>query len=55
MNHHLLGQRAVAYFDVSHLAIGSDVITARVSPGLYQILNEVASAVSAHSCNSHCS
>ncbi|KAL8600005.1 hypothetical protein ACOMHN_057774 [Nucella lapillus] len=44
-HHHLLSQRAVAYFDVSQLVIGMDVVTARVSPGLYQVINEVTMTV----------
>ncbi|XP_076453970.1 aminopeptidase NAALADL1-like isoform X2 [Babylonia areolata] len=44
-HHHLLSQRAVGYFDVSQLVLGTDVVTARVSPGLYQVINEVTSAV----------
>ena len=45
-HHHLLSQRALAYFDVSQLVTGKDVVTARVSPGLYQVLNEVTMGVS---------
>lgn len=45
-HHHLLSWRAVAYFDIRSLMVGTDIITAQVPPGLFQVINEVTLMVS---------
>ncbi|XP_046568867.1 glutamate carboxypeptidase 2-like [Haliotis rubra] len=44
-NMHLLGRRAVAYFDLSELATGNKTITATVTPALRKLLNTAAHRV----------
>ncbi|GFO48990.1 glutamate carboxypeptidase [Plakobranchus ocellatus] len=43
--HHLLGSRMVAYFDLKHLVAGNETILANIPASLNQLFNEVAFGV----------